>query len=249
MIKQSMFSNKFLTTFTIGSIAALLTINVSACTKASTPTSSGSSTSSETSQNSMPGMNHGDMKMNQSPSSSMSGMNHGSMNMTMDLGPKDTTFDLRFIDGMIPHHEGAVVMAREALQKSKRPEIQKLAQSIIIAQDKEIGQMKDWRKAWYSTVPDTPMMYDTSMGHMMPMSDQMRNSMMMSGDLGAADDQFDLRFLNAMIPHHQGAIDMANQAIEKSNRSEIKQLSQDILSSQQKEIDQMTQWRKDWYSQ
>lgn len=67
---------------------------------------------------------------------------------------------------------------------------------------------------------------------------------MMSGDLGTADNQFDLRFINAMIPHHQGAVDMANQAAEKSDRPEIKQLAQDIISSQQQEIERMTQWRK-----
>jgi uncharacterized protein (DUF305 family) len=93
------------------------------------------------------------------------------------------------------------------------------------------------------------MMYDAQMGHMMPMSEAMRSSMMMSGDLGAADDQFDLRFLNAMIPHHQGAVTMAQQALEKSDRPEVKKLAQDIVDSQQKEIDQMNQWKKAWYKQ
>jgi uncharacterized protein (DUF305 family) len=74
-------------------------------------------------------------------------------------------------------------------------------------------------------------------------------AMMMSMDLGAADDKFDLRFINAMIPHHEGALVMAQDALSKSKRSEIKQLSQDILSSQQKEIDQMKQWRQGWYNQ
>ena len=140
-------------------------------------------------------------------------------------------------------------MAQEAIQKSQRSEIQQLAKAIIAAQQQEISQMQDWRKTWYPTMPDTPMMYDASMGHMMPMSDSMRSSMMMSGDLGAADEQFDLRFLNAMIPHHEGALDMANQALQKSSRSEITQMAQAILSSQQQEIDQMQQWRKDWYGQ
>ena len=73
--------------------------------------------------------------------------------------------------------------------------------------------------------------------------------MMMNEDLGAADDQFDLRFLNAMIPHHQGAVTMVQQALEKSDRPEIKQLAQNIVDSQQKEIDQMNQWKKAWYKQ
>jgi len=54
----------------------------------------------------------------------------------MELGPADAEFDLRFIDAMTPHHQGAVEMAKEAQQKSKRPEIQKLAADIIQAQDR-----------------------------------------------------------------------------------------------------------------
>jgi uncharacterized protein (DUF305 family) len=177
----------------------------------------------------------------------MEGMNHGSMNMS--LGPKDETFDLRFIDGMTPHHQGAIAMAQEALQKSTRPEIKQLAQAIIDAQQKEIAELKQWRTAWYPTANATPMMYSAEMGHTMPMSDAMKSSMMMSMNLGAADDQFDLRFINAMIPHHQGAVVMAKEALEKSDRPEIKQLAQNILSSQQQEITQMQQWKKAWYGQ
>lgn len=237
---------KHLTLFTIGS-TAVLSLGFAACTNSPATQAEGQS-SQETAQHSMPGMDHSGMQMDQSPSPA-SGMNHGDMGMNMDLGPKDAAFDLRFIDGMIPHHEGAVNMAQEALQKASRPEIKQLAQSIIDAQDQEIAQMREWRKAWYPEMADTPMMYDAGMGHMMPMSDEMRQDMMMAGDLGAADDQFDLRFINAMLPHHQGAITMANQALENSERPEIKQLSQAIISSQQQEIEQMQQWRQQWYGQ
>ncbi|HEY9627070.1 MAG TPA: DUF305 domain-containing protein [Coleofasciculaceae cyanobacterium] len=183
----------------------------------------------------------------QSPMGGMEGMNHGSMDMS--LGPKDENFDLRFIDGMTPHHEGAVVMAQEALQKSQRPEIKQLAEAIIAAQQKEIAQLKAWRTDWYPNASATPMMYSAEMGHMMPMSDEVMSSMMMNVDLGAADDQFDLRFINAMLPHHEGALVMAKEALEKSDRPEVKKLAQDIISSQQQEIDQMQQWKKSWYGQ
>lgn len=175
-----------------------------------------------------------------------SGMNH---NMAMDLGPADANYDLRFIDAMIPHHQGAVEMAKEALSKSKRPEIKKLAQDIIAAQNIEINELKQWRQAWYPKADSTPMAYDTKMGQMMPMSQQQMQGMMMNGNLGAADDQFDLRFINAMIPHHESAITMAQDALKKTKRPEIKKLAQDIITSQQKEIDQMKQWKQAWYKQ
>lgn len=199
-------------------------------TSAQSPTATGSPMAG------MPGMDH-------------SNMQHGNMMMNMDLGPADANFDLRFIDAMVPHHQGAVKMAQEALQKSKRPEIKKLAQSIIADQDKEIAQMQQWRKSWYASAASTPMAWDAKAKSMMPMSQDQMNGMMMNMDLGAADDQFDLRFINAMIPHHESAIVMANDAKQKSKRPEIQKLASEIVSSQQAEIDQMKQWRKAWYNQ
>ncbi|MDZ8085699.1 MAG: DUF305 domain-containing protein [Nostoc sp. DedQUE12b] len=178
-------------------------------------------------------------------------MNHGgSMNhsMGMDLGPADANFDLRFIDAMIPHHQGAVEMANVAQQKSKRPEIKKLADNIIKSQKQEITQMKQWRQAWYPKAGDKPMAYNSQMGHMMEMSSDQMKAMMMSQDLGAADAEFDLRFINAMIPHHEGAVTMAQDALSNSKRPEIKKLAQEIVKAQEIEIKQMQQWGKAWYN-
>jgi uncharacterized protein (DUF305 family) len=177
------------------------------------------------------------------------GMDHSGMNhsMAMDLGPADANYDLRFIDAMIPHHQGATVMAKEAQQKSKRPEIKKLADDIIKAQNQEITQMKNWRTAWYSKAGAKPMAYDAQKRQMMEMSSAQMQGMMMNMDLGAADAEFDLRFINAMIPHHEAAVVMAKDALQKSQRSEIKNLAQAIIKAQDTEINQMKQWRTAWY--
>ncbi len=177
-----------------------------------------------------------------------SGMHHTSdMNHNMDLGPADADYDLRFIDAMTPHHQGAVEMAKEAQQKSKRPEIKKLAEEIIKAQNKEIAELKQWRTAWYPKAPSTPTAWHAQMNHTMAMSPEQSKAMRMDMDLGAGDAEFDLRFINAMIPHHEGAVTMAQDALSKSKRPEIKKLAQSIISSQQKEIEQMKQWRQAWY--
>lgn len=177
------------------------------------------------------------------------GHNMSGHNMSMDLGPADADYDLRFIDGMTVHHQGAVNMAQEVLAKSQRPEMKKLANDIIAAQKREIDQMKEWRKTWYPKASSTPMAYHPQAGHMMAMTPEQMQDMMMSMDLGAAGDQFDLRFLNAMIPHHEGALVMAEDALQKSKRPEMKKLSQEILDSQKQEIAQMKEWRKAWYKQ
>jgi uncharacterized protein (DUF305 family) len=175
------------------------------------------------------------------------GMNHSMMEM--ELGPADADYDLRFIDAMILHHQGAVVMAKEVQQKSTRPEMKQLADEIIEAQEKEIAQMQQWRKAWYPNAPEQAMAWHSQMGHMMAMSPEQMKAMQMDMDLGKSDAEFDLRFLNAMIPHHEGALTMAQDVLSKSQRPEMKQLAENIITSQQKEIDRMKQWRQAWYNQ
>lgn len=59
--------------------------------------------------------------------------------------------------------------------------------------------------------------------------------------------QYDLGFINMMIPHHQQAIEEAKTALNEAQHSELKQMARNIVQSQQSEIDQMKQWRKDWY--
>jgi len=70
------------------------------------------------------------------------------MDMTKMKAVSGNAFDLMFIDKMTQHHQGAVTMAREALTKAEHPEIKKLAQQIIDAQEKEIAQMNKWKAAW-----------------------------------------------------------------------------------------------------
>ena len=167
----------------------------------------------------------------------------------MDLGPKDDEFDLRFVDGMILHHQGAIAMSEAALENSQRSEVKELAQNIIKEQKEEISQMQSWRQTWYPRAGSDPGMYHAQMGHSMEMSDEMQSSMRMDSELGKADDEFDLRFINGMIPHHEGALMMAEEGLKNSDRPEIKQVSNDILKTQQAEIDLMKQWKKDWYGQ
>ena len=65
-------------------------------------------------------------------------------------GKTGDAFDQAFLSEMIVHHEGAVVMAEAVLKSSKRPELIKLANDIIKAQNGEIVAMKNWQKAWFN---------------------------------------------------------------------------------------------------
>lgn len=78
---------------------------------------------------------------------------------------------------------------------------------------------------------------DHSMMSMAEMSEQLEN---LSGD------DFDKAFIEMMIAHHQGAIDMAELSPDRAKHDEVKKLSEDIISAQQKEIADMKQWQEDW---
>ncbi len=72
---------------------------------------------------------------------------------------------------------------------------------------------------------------------------------MMSGLQGKSGDAFDKAFLAEMIVHHQGAVSMAESALQNAKHQEIKDLAQNIITAQKSEIAQMQGWEKTWYGQ
>lgn len=155
------------------------------------------------------------------------------------------TIDKHFIEQMIPHHEGAIDMAKLALVKSKRPEIKTLATAIIEGQTKEINDMTSWYKDWFGN--DVPKVSGGMMGGGM----MSQSGMHMGGqeDMASLENatDFDKAFLEAMIPHHQLALMMVQMLESGSNRPEMLQLAKNITTSQSKEIQQMQAWYTQWY--
>ena len=74
------------------------------------------------------------------------------------------------------------------------------------------------------------------------------NGMMTTSAPGAADQPYDLQFIDSMVHHHEGAIKMANMVIGKTKRAEVKAFAQKIIDDQAKEIAQMKQWREAWFA-
>ncbi len=165
------------------------------------------------------------------------------MTMPVATGPVDQ----QFIDMMVPHHQAAVEMAKTAQMRGEHAEIKTLAGNIIGSQSTEIGQMQQWRKMWYGS-DATPPMDKMPMMSGMPDSDMTAMSHMMTdmANLKTAMP-FDKAFMMAMIPHHQSAIDAAKIAQQQATKPETKTLAGSIIADQQKELDQMQQWMKQWY--
>ena len=175
------------------------------------------------------------LQMAQPASSPMGGMSMATVNTT-------TPFDRQFIDMMVPHHQGAVAMARIALTRAQHPQIKRLAQSIVAAQQREIAEMKEWRKAWYSSAV-TP-----DMAHM-PMLPGLMMHMDMMADLGRLKTAkpFDKAFIDAMIPHHQMAIKAAELELAHGTHARLRSLALSIIEDQAREIGLMQAYSDLWY--
>jgi len=184
------------------------------------------------------GMDHDQMDHDQMGHGSM-GM--GSGRMAKQMVTKNGEYsDEAFIDAMVPHHQGAIAMARVALENAEHEQIKELSRNIISTQQAEIEELKSIKKAEFGT-SEVPMEMS---------SEQMRGmGMMMDPQALAEENPFDRAFIDAMIPHHRSAIEMAKVANQESENPRLKELAQNIVSAQKEEIDQMKQWRREWYQE
>jgi len=99
-----------------------------------------------TTVNSNSAMNHNAMNSENMNHSTMNHADHSQMKSAP--GAANAPYDLQFLNTMIAYHQGAVDMAKEALQKAEHAEIKTLAQNIIKAKEAEIKQMRDWKSKW-----------------------------------------------------------------------------------------------------
>ena len=148
----------------------------------------------------------------------------------MDGGP-----DHDFITMMIPHHQGAVDMAKILLIYGKDIELRNLAQRIITGQHSEIKIMQEWLKRHRSREIVKSEPFATLME---------KANVSMHKDMGQAEKTGnpDHDFVTMMIPHHQGAVDMANVLLMYGKDLKLRILSQNIITEQQYEIQAMKAW-------
>jgi uncharacterized protein (DUF305 family) len=147
--------------------------------------------------------------------------------------------DVTFAQMMIPHHQQAIEMAKLAPSRASSAEVKKLAADIEKAQDPEIKQMSGWLSSWGASQPSPGMsgMDMPGMDHG-GMQGQMTEQEMkqLENAKGAA---FDKAFLEMMIKHHQGAVDMAKTEQTKGQFPEAKTMAGNIITSQTAEITKM----------
>ena len=218
------------------SLAAAVVLFAAACQN-----SASNNTASNTQSNA--NMGHDLSKMNSNMSNmdhDMSNMQgHEMMNMNSDPGAADRPFDLQFLDSMIHHHNGAVMMAKMVLGKTERSDLKAFAQKIIDDQTREIASMQKLREQWYAGKPSSVNMEMPGMvGGMKMMTGEHMKEM---NDMEPA--HFDNHFFTMMILHHEGAVTMSKEAQQRGEHPEIKQLADRILKAQGPEIEQMKKWK------
>lgn len=137
--------------------------------------------------------------------------------------------DRAFVKEMIPHHEAAIEMAQIAEKRGESAFVKRLAADIIRTQNAEISTLKREDEGLENAGVEVGSL---GMGHEM---------MGMDGDPSMLEsaDPFDPEFLKMMIPHHQGAVEMAKVELEKGKDPELRKIAQEIIDAQEREISEM----------
>ena len=159
-----------------------------------------------------------------------------------DVGPAGSTYDLRWIDGMVQHHTGALRMSEYVFDIGV-PGVGALGKEIWRDQAQEIKAMGQWRKAWYPQAPVYPVTLKAggnpdSLADLIRMSPSQIEAMRMSGSAPSRDSRVTW-FLEGMLQHDGGALIMAHDALEKSANPTIRRLARNIILAQRKEIVQL----------
>lgn len=160
------------------------------------------------------------------------GSNDSSNGSTASSGSTEATgntTDRAFVAEMIPHHRSAVAMAKIAQKEGTSQFVKTLADDIVRTQKAEIAEMKSIdRKLADAGVKKGDLAMDSrTMG--MDMDPAMLK--------GATP--FDAKFMQMMVPHHKGAIEMARVELDKGENPQLKELAKNIISAQQREVKEM----------
>lgn len=155
--------------------------------------------------------------------------------MMIGMGYNDP--DTAFAKSMLGHHRGALELAKIQLKYGSDETMRHLAQDIITAQQLEINILNKW----LASHPDAP--------KPKPNTEAMQQAYERSMDvlnanmvLGIADPIPDMAFARGMLPHHISAVKMANIQLKYGTDEEMRQLAQDIIDTQQAEIERMEDW-------
>jgi len=157
------------------------------------------------------------------------------MKKGMNAAPNTGNVNLDFVLEMIPHHEGGINMAKAIIKYGSNPEVKRIAENIITSQSSEIPIMRELKtkleKEKSSSMADSKKYIKEY--------DNVKDTMFQKMKDVIITDNVDVNFLQEMIYHHEGAINMANNILKYTKDPELKQLAENIVYSQRKGIEEM----------
>ena len=145
--------------------------------------------------------------------------------------------DTEFAQMMIVHHQGAIEMAELAVAKASTDEVRSLGERIAAAQGPEIDVMSGWLDSWGQPQPADAEM--AAMGHEGMDMGGLDQAQVMAELSGLSGTEFDKRFLELMIEHHQGAITMAETTRAAALNAEVVVFVGKVIDDQTSEITEM----------
>lgn len=146
-----------------------------------------------------------------------------------------------FFTGMVHHHESAIEMAKIAQQRGQDPFIKKLAGEIIATQERETGQMqKIYQRLFGSELKPDAGAHD-GLGLSAEEAGMTHNEQ--TNEILRAADPFDRAFVDEMVPHHKGAIRMAQVVLKSTEDPALRNLAEGIMSTQEREVKEMNAFR------
>ena len=147
--------------------------------------------------------------------------------------------DVDFASDMIQHHAQALVMVDLTMGRELDPEVAALTEEIRAAQAPEIETMADWLEEWDEPVPETSRDHVNAHGDGGEMDTDMPG-MMSAEDMAALEEapegEFQDMWLEMMIDHHEGAVEMAEGQVENGEDEQAVALAKEIIAAQQAEI-------------
>jgi uncharacterized protein (DUF305 family) len=161
--------------------------------------------------------------------------------------------EVRFLEGMIDHHQMALDMAQDCLAKAQTETVLTLCQTIIDAQSAEIDLMRGWLLTWYN-IDYAPMPLAEMMsmmgegdehgghgGHSTdgPFTDPAMMMGMFAGFNRLEGVDYEIAWLESMIDHHDDALHMAERILLRAPHDEVTTLANAIIEAQTAEIEQM----------
>jgi uncharacterized protein (DUF305 family) len=153
--------------------------------------------------------------------------------------------ELRFLEGMMDHHQMAVDMANDCLKKATDQPLLTLCQNIIVAQSAEIKQMQSWLKDWYGVdYAPMPMKMERMPGMAMP--DPTMSMGMMAGLNSLTGRDYEAAWVESMIDHHDDALHMADRLLKQVEHDELRDFATTIIKDQAAEIQMMEALLDQW---